>query len=286
MHTGSVLHCRYDDLVAQGVSLRHFALPSSSSLESMSQASSDLAPDTPKRAPAQAPAPPQAQPPHNVGSAAQQINPDQPSSALDKRERHSRGKQHHEMNGHANGQHVAVGEAVIEMQTFALEQRAGVPQGAKQSQANAHAHRVRDSKALDSSNGEAEEPILLTNESENDPLLANSASNVLSDKPAQSEEAATQGLMLHVNQEADDAAEKLGMTPVGLKAGIRSAVVAMNLTEGPSESATEAVEAFEAAGPSPAVLGAADGAAEESFKAPSTTAKADSKGRIMKASFL
>ena len=254
--------------MAEGVSLRQIS--TSSSHSNISQGSSDLAPDTPRETPDQPPSPS-----HGV-DASHNTKAPPPSTA--KREAHQGQGNTSDENVSSNLQQ-PFGETVIEMQEFASEQRAGVhphmhsPQDSARQQPGAtgaveHMHQK----------GIPEAALQATNASENDPLLANSASNVLSEHSAQSADSALKGKMLHDRHEADDAAEQLGMTPSALKVGTRSAVVAMNLSEGPSENATEALEALGAAGHSPRTLDAAADAPE----ALDTAGKADSKGRIMK----
>ena len=265
---------RYDDLVAQGISLRQISM--SSSLSNISQTSSDLAPDTPRKPPTQPPSPSSSR----AGETAQRDRA--PAPKPDKNELF------HE-HGNATDENVSsnlqkpLGETVIEMQSFASEQRAEVRDSQLASKSTddsgqqSHGNGVADHRAQ---NGIPDRLLQATNASEIDPLLAASPSRVLSDHPVQSADSTLQGMMLHDQHEADDAAEQLGMTPSALKVGIRSAVVAMNLSEGPSENATEALEAFNAAGNSPKTLAAAADAPE----ALDTAGKADAKGRIMKAS--
>ena len=272
MHNGLY---RYDDLVAQGVSVRQISM--SSSLSNISQTSSDLAPDTPRKPPTHPPSPPSSR----AGVTAQPDTAPAPKPV--KNELHTYGHSNATDENVSSNLQKPLGETVIEMQSFASEQRAEVHDSLLASRT------TEDSRQQSNSNGVADHRpqngipdrlLQATNASEIDPLLAASARNVLSDHPVQSADSALQGRMLHEQHEADDAAERLGMTPSALKVGIRSAVVAMNLSEGPSENATEALEAFNAAGNSPKTLAAAADAPE----ALDTAGKADAKGRIMKAS--
>lgn len=266
---------RYDDLVAQGVSLRQISM--SSSLSNISQSSSDLAPDTPRKPPTQPPSPS----PFCAGDAAQLDRAPAPKPV--KNELYTYGHSNATDENVSSNLQKPVGETVIEMQSFASEQRAEVrdslvaSRSTDDSRQQPNGNGVADHRAQ---NGIPDRLLHATNAPEIDSLLAASTSSVLSDHPVQSADSALQGMMLHDQHEADDAAEQLGMTPSALKVGIRSAVVAMNLSEGPSENAAEALEAFNAAGNSPKTLAAAADAPE----ALDTAGKADAKGRIMKAS--
>ena len=248
------------------MSLRQIS--TSSSHSNISHASSVLAPDTPRKVPNQPPSPS-----HPV-DASQSTKAPPPITA--ERRAHQRRSNASDENVSSNLQQ-PFGEALIEMQDFASEQRAGVPSHLKHTQSR-QLHNANGAAENLQQNGMPKAALQAASASENDPLLANSASNVLSEQSTQSADSALQGKMLHDKYEADDAAEQLGMTPSALKVGTRSAVVAMNLSEGPSENATEALEALGAAGYSPKTLDAAADARE----ALDTAGKADSKGRIMK----
>lgn len=244
----------------------------SSSLSNISQTSSDLAPDTPSKSLSLAPSP----------SHPADARPPTKAPAPGRKSSFSRHDTADE-NVSNNLQQPLVG-TVIEMQHFASDEHASANGSEDSMQCSGHDRQLlnmndTNDKAQHSPDQNKPDGLLqATRVSENDPLLAASARNILSDHPAQSAGLELQGMMLHDKHEADDAAEQLGMTPSALKVGIRSAVVAMNLSEGPSENATEALEAFGAAGNSPKTLEAAADAPE----ALDTAGKAGSKGRIMK----
>ena len=228
--------CRYEDLVAQGVELHQASMPSSSSFSNIS---SDIAPGTPQRSPTQAPSPthlgPQAAPNEHTFAAQQRAQPPPTDSA-----RHQLAAESSQAESDApkmNPKQTQTAEGSIQPALTHLD--------------------LANSEMTDSWS----EPQAL-------PLLANSASTLLSDKLANPALLPSQDMMLRSHQHEQFEAETVGLSQGAVQTGFRAAGK-VSMAEGMSEPVTEAIEAL--------------GPVRKNFhEDDEVDGRTDAKGRLMK----
>lgn len=199
-----VFHCyRYEDLLAQGVELHQASMPSSSSL---SNTSSDIAPDTPQRSPTHPPSPthlgPQAAPNAHISATQQHAQPPPIDSA-----RHQ----------------------------LAAESSQGETDGPKMNPDQTQKAEGSIQPALTNLDSLNKPQVL--------PLLANSAGALLSDRLADPALLSSQDMMLQSHQHEQSEAETIGLSQGAVQTGFRAAGK-VSMAEGMSEPVTEAIEAL------------------------------------------
>ncbi|DBA72204.1 TPA: hypothetical protein ACH3X2_010602 [Trebouxia sp. C0005] len=204
MEAGRISHQgRYEDLLAQGVELHQASMPSSSSL---SNTSSDIAPDTPQRSPTHPPSPthlgPQAAPNAHISATQQHAQPPPIDSA-----RHQ----------------------------LAAESSQGETDGPKMNPDQTQKAEGSIQPALTSLDSLNKPQVL--------PLLANSAGALLSDRLADPALLSSQDMMLQSHQHEQSEAETIGLSQGAVQTGFRAAGK-VSMAEGMSEPVTEAIEAL------------------------------------------
>ena len=227
--------CRYGDLLAQGVELHQASMPASSSFSTISSVSNDIAPGTPQRSPTHPPSP------TNTGSQA--VN-NEPMAAAP---RHAQPPQTDQA-----GHHSAVNEPNA------------IPIGSATNPTQNESAQGNIQPALTYIQSTNQGSVDSSHEPQTLPLLANSASTLLSNKLADPSQLLGQDMMLQSHQREISEADTLGLSQAAVQTGFKAAGK-VSMAEGMSEPVTEAIEA---------VKKNLDGdeAAED---------HADSKGRLM-----
>ena len=202
---------RYEDLVIQGVELHQATMPSSSSFSNIS---SDIAPGTPQWSPTHPPSlthpGPQAAPNAHTFAAQQHAQPPATDSA-----RHQ----------------PAAGSSQAESDT---------PKTNPTQTQKAEGSKQPALASMDLDNDDMTDRL---NELQALPLLANSASTLLSDKLADPALLLSQDMMLQSHQHEQSEAETIGLSQGAVQSGFRAAGK-VSMAEGMSEPVTEAIEAL------------------------------------------
>lgn len=285
----SLLHCRYEDLVAEGVPLQQASMPSNTSFSNISAASQDIAPDTPHRSPTHSPSPT-----HRDSQTA--INSSYSAAQHEESDTGEAGSLSTNENPAIYEVEASPGQLVMTDASPATQPEESSEQelhGRQLSgtntafsdiemqtqQLNANSHHTHSQTHL-SQRAVAVSPLKLNSAQKSktqsqrsklpsSPLLASSTGTLLSDKLADASQLLSQDSMLRNHQEEQSDALTSGLSKGAVQTGFRAAGK-VGMTDGTSEPVTEALEAL-----SPTGKGLDEG-----------TEAADDKGRLMKASWL